>query len=704
MNQKNGQGRAEGHWDRWRLWAVYAIIGLIFGVYSLRLFELQIAQGADFQGQADENRRTEVNIQTQRGIIYDRNGIILAQNVPSYNVNITPAELPGDPTAFGDATALATELDPNVQEVYRKLSELIDVPVSNGEINEETVRVFSPCKTDLGIVQVVFIADTNAPYDPVNIKCGIDEETAMTIRAMSADLPGVGIEVESVRDYPTGSLTATVIGFLGSIPASLEDYYVSKGFVADRDKIGYAGIEATQQDILGGKNGLRVVEVDVSGKELRNLETPIDAVPGNNISLTIDTRLQGIAQEALVGMINFWNVYFNEERSRNGVVIAINPKTGEILAMVSIPTYENDRMTRIIPYDYYQQLQEDPFRPLFNHAISAEHPPGSVYKMPTAVGALNEGVVTPDQLLTDPGKITVIQKGLVNDPGRPIDYVCYEEAGHGEVDWLRGVMYSCDVYFYKIGGGFAGEVETGLNIWRLGEYSRALGYGMRSGIELPGEEDGLIPDPNWKRVNLGETWTTGDTYIASMGQGYILATPLQVLLSASILANNGAYMQPTLIREVYNAEGEVIRPFEPRLKWDVTKDPVISVYDENNLLTGEKKTIESWVVDMAKEGMRLVVTDGTAKFPFADMTIPSAGKTGTAEYCDDRAQAKNLCARGSWPTHSWYFGYAPYDDPEIAVVAFVYNGGEGASVAAPIVRTVMEGYFELKAIDAARGQ
>ena len=310
MNQKNGQGRSEGHWDRWRLWTVYAIIGLIFGVYSLRLFELQIAQGADYHDQADENRRTEVNVQTQRGIIYDRNGIILAQNVPSYNVYIIPAELPGDPSALGDSTALATELDPNVQEVYRRLSELIDMPVSNGEINEETVRVFSPCKTDLGIVQVVFIADTNAPYAPVNIKCGIDEETAMTIRAMAADLPGVGIEVESVRDYPTGSLTATVIGFLGSIPASLEDYYVSKGFVADRDKIGYAGIEATQQDILGGKNGLRVVEVDVSGKELRNLETPIDAVPGNNVSLTIDTRLQGIAQEALVGMINFWNVVF----------------------------------------------------------------------------------------------------------------------------------------------------------------------------------------------------------------------------------------------------------------------------------------------------------------------------------------------------------------------------------------------------------
>jgi penicillin-binding protein 2 len=163
-------------------------------------------------------------------------------------------------------------------------------------------------------------------------------------------------------------------------------------------------------------------------------------------------------------------------------------------------------------------------------------------------------------------------------------------------------------------------------------------------------------------------------------------------------------MQPTLIREVYNAEGEVIRPFEPRLKWDVTKDPLIRVYDENNLLTGEMKTIEPWVIQMAKEGMRLVVTEGTAVDPFLGMAIQTAGKTGTAEYCDDKAQAKNLCVRGSWPTHSWYFGYGPYDDPEIAVVAFVYNGGEGSTVAGAIVRTVLEGYFELKAIDAARGQ
>jgi penicillin-binding protein 2 len=691
--------------QRWRLFVIYALVAVIFGYYALRLFNIQVVKGADYAARADENRTTEISVPTQRGIIYDRNGFILARNVASYNVTITPADLPGDPTVLGNATKLDTDLDPNVQEVYRKLSALIDVPATKGQINDEVVKVFKPCETDLGIAQIVYIADTLGPYNPVRIKCNIDEQTAMTIRTRASDLPGVGIEVEAVRDYPTGSLTATVVGFLGPVPAGQEDYYSEKGLVPGRDKVGYAGIEATMQDILGGQNGKQVVEVDVSGKQLRNLVTPVEPVAGNNIQLTIDTRLQSIAQEALIGEINYWNTYLNQKKSSSGVVIALNPKTGEVLALVSIPTYENNRMARLIPEYYYEQLLSDPFKPLFDHAISAEFPPGSVFKMPTAIGALNERVVTPEQKLNDPGKITVIQKALPNDPGKPIEYVCWKADGHGLMDWIHGVANSCDVYFYKIGGGYAPEGVQGLGIWRLGEYARALGYGARTGIELPGEATGLIPDPDWKRINQGETWTTGDTYIASMGQGLILATPLQVLDSAAILANNGRFMQPTLIHEVLDPEGNVVKPFEPKMKWDITKDPVIQVYDENDLLTGQRKVVEPWVVKMAKDGLRLVVTEGTAKAVWEDSTVQnSAGKTGTAEYCDNIANAKNLCQRGNWPTHSWYFGYAPYDDPEIAVVAFVYNGGEGASVAAPIVREVIEGYFNLKAIDAAKNK
>jgi penicillin-binding protein 2 len=219
---------------------------------------------------------------------------------------------------------------------------------------------------------------------------------------------------------------------------------------------------------------------------------------------------------------------------------------------------------------------------------------------------------------------------------------------------------------------------------------------------MGGEMAGLVPDPTWKRINVGENWSTGDTYIAAMGQGYVLSTPLQVLVSISILANNGVYMQPTLIREVVDEQGNITQPFQPKQVWDITKDPVITVFDQDQFPTEEKKVVQPWVVQLAKQGMRMAVTEGTAERPFAGSTVESAGKTGTAEYCDNIAQSKNLCTPGNWPAHAWYVGYAPYDDPEIAVVAFVYNGGEGASVSAPIVRQVIEAYFELKAIDEAK--
>ena len=202
-----------------------------------------------------------------------------------------------------------------------------------------------------------------------------------------------------MREYPTGELTSEIIGFLGPIPASLEDYYTELGFKAGRDKVGYAGIEYELQDLLGGTNGMRVIEVDVAGKEMRDLAEPIDPVPGNNIRLTIDTRLQTAAKTALKSEIDFWNTYLGRTLSSQGVVIAMNPKTGEILALVSYPTFENNRMAREIPAYYYEQLQADANRPLFNHAISGEYPPGSVYKLAASLGALNEGVVTPDQQL-----------------------------------------------------------------------------------------------------------------------------------------------------------------------------------------------------------------------------------------------------------------------------------------------------------------
>ncbi|MEA4908071.1 MAG: hypothetical protein VB089_10635, partial [Anaerolineaceae bacterium] len=338
----NNHENPQTFFEPWRLYVFFGLMVLIFGFYATRLFTIQVIQGPARLAEAEENRTTIIRTQTQRGIIYDRNGYVLARNIASYNVTITPAYLPTDEGA--------------TQQIYRELSELIDIPVNRGEITDDSVKAFSPCDNDFGITQVVYIGDTNAPYDPVRIKCNIDQTTALIVEEKGNDWPGIGIEIEPVRDYPTGWLTSEIIGFLGPIPASQEPEYIDEGFVPGRDKVGYSGIEYQLQDVLSGTNGTRTVEVDIAGQELRDLEPPVEPVPGNNVRLTIDTRLQTAAKNALIGEMEGWNEYLNEQRYTNGVAIAMNPKTGEILALVSYPTYENNRMARIIPAYYYEQL------------------------------------------------------------------------------------------------------------------------------------------------------------------------------------------------------------------------------------------------------------------------------------------------------------------------------------------------------------
>ena len=676
----------------WRILAMVIFIGGIFGVYIIQLFNYQIIQGNEWSAEAEENRISEISLPTLRGVIFDYNGIVLARNVASYNAIILPAQLPDDPG--------------EIQEIFRDLAQTLNIPINLGEITTETP--FVPCLSEHGIAQIVLYGQTSAPYEPVKIKCNIDETTAMIIKERSVDWPGVDIEVEPIRDYPTGSITAGIIGFLGPISAANEDYYLERGFVANRDKTGYAGIERSFENILAGKPGKRVVEVDVAGQIIRDIRPQIPSIPGQNIYLTIDTRLQQAAEAVLLGEIESWNLYYGEIRITSGVTIAINPQTGEILAMVSYPTYENNRMARVIPSYYYQQLLEDVRNPLLNHAVGAELPAGSVFKLSTAVGALNEGVVEPDQIIETPGEILITEKYTPNDPGYQRAFVDWNRAGFGQLDFLGGISNSSNVYFYKLGGGYKDEVPDGLGICRLGTYARALGYGDYPGTELPEETNGQIPSPEWKRLTYGENWALGDTYIASVGQGFVIATPLQVLMSAATIANDGKLMRPTLIHHITDADGNIIQPFEPDMKWDITQDAVIDIFDEPTStgsceakLTAEKKSVEPWVVSKVQEGMRLAVTTGTLADEFENVITPAAGKTGTAEYCDEYANAKNLCKPGNWPTHAWTVSYAPFENPEIAVVAFVYNGGEGASVAGPIVRRVLEAYFEIQSIDAA---
>jgi penicillin-binding protein 2 len=746
-------GRESGL-DPRRLATILGLILVVLFALLARLLSLQVVGSQEWIDLAVENYTRNISSAAARGIIYDRNGFILARNVASYNLTITPADLPDD--------------DADIQRIFRAVSAITGIPVNRGTLDE--AKLFGPCVEGPGIAQLVELGDSLAPYSPVSIKCNIGEEAARTVQERTMDWPGVAVEISPIRDYPTGALTANLIGYEGPIPALLEQEYRARGFIPNRDKVGYAGVELSLQEILTGKNGTRVVQVDVAGKELRNLEPPVAAVPGYNVTLTIDTRLQAAAEAALRQEIDFWNRWFygnsGQQRISSGVVIAMNPRTGEILAMVSFPTYENNRMARLIPSYYYDQLSKDPRNPLLNNAIQSEYPPGSVFKLSAATGALNEGVIPgPNFVIYAPGELQLCEQFRPNEPCGPtntrpfVDWIFdTRPEGFGNIDYFHCIAFSSNVCFYKLGGGFEDEIPNGgLGIFRLGEYARALGYGARSGIELPGEARGLIPDPRWKRINQGENWSTGDTYIATVGQGYVLATPLQVLLSGATMANNGKLMQPTIVRQVTDSDGKPqtvwfspsdftlwmplgeaggkgatgaawvnladgataaelpkgsyqISPFVPNMKWNITTDPRIGTYTceaGNCLPTGQTKTVDPEVVKNVRTGMRLAVTEtgGTLRKVFNEeypLPIAVAGKTGTAEYCDDVALKANRCQFGSWPTHSWTLAFAPYEDPEVVIMAFEYNGGEGASVAAPVVGRLMQAYFDLKAIDLAR--
>jgi len=754
-------------YEPWRALIFYLVLALGFGALILRLFAFQILEFGTWKARADENRTRTLNPQPSRGIIYDRRGFILARNVASFNIIITPAGLPDDPA--------------DIQEIYRQLSELTGIPVNSGTV--EDAKKVSECVTGPGIAQWVELGDSLAPYTPVRIDCNVSEELARVIGEKAVDWPGVGVETQPIRDYPTGSLTSDVIGFLGPIPAADEAFYTVRGFLPNRDKVGYSGVEAYFNDLLSGTPGKSVVEVDVAGQVLRNLEPPIKPEHGDNLVLTIDTRLQRVAEAALIGDIASWNTKAGRVLISSGAVIAMNPKTGEILAMVSYPTFENNRMARFIPSYYYNQLIQDPRKPLLNHAISAEYPPGSVFKLATAIGVLNEGIVTPSTVLETPGELVVTESFSPNGLKTERHYRdwIYDQnpGGFGHLNFFQCIAYSSDVCFYKLGGGYKNEVPEGLDIDRMTQYARALGYGQKSRVELLGEAAGLVPIdfPQWKRINQGENWSTGDTYISTIGQGNIGATPLQVLMSAATIANNGKMMQPTLIKEITDSNGKTIivrrdiagnlyqpcsvtdqngkpvsgwcdteyfenkivynfcqqknandelvsgwcgkdgegnpvfqegnwqlSPFQGHIKWDLTVDKKVESYQcEATYCTDDdfKKTIELSAFKSVQQGMRLAVSDpqGTLHNYFENMPVVVAGKTGTAEYCDDVARLANRCQFGQWPAHAWTVAYAPYDDPEIAVVAFAYNGNEGSTVAAPIIEKIVKAYFCLKSID-----
>ncbi|GBL37345.1 penicillin-binding protein 2 [Anaerolineaceae bacterium] len=664
-----------------RIWSFYVVIALALLGAAYQLVRLQITGFDAFAERALDNRQQRLTLPAPRGVVYDRNGVLLAQNVPAISVSITPALLPED------AGRLA--------ELYARLSELTGVPISTPPLDagNATGNRIGDDSPSPGIQELVFLQETNAPYRPVVIAPDLSREKALVLGAELRSLPGVQLEVRALRDYPTGALTAHVVGYMGPITEDQSDYYVNLGFDPARDRIGYAGIENRMQDVMAGRNGYKEVEVDVAGRELRTLGEGQAPVPGQSVVLTIDVRLQAAAEAALANRMKIENQIAQADTNplrppqpvTNGVAIAINPQTGEVLAMVSLPTYDNAMFSRFIPAAYYQEMADHPYKPLFNNAISGEYPPGSVFKVAVAAGALQEGVVTADQVIFDPGEIIITNRYFPNDPGKTRRVVCYNRAGHGDVNFIRGIAVSCDVYFYALGGGYeAGGVQDGgLGIDRLHNYATMLGFDQLTGIELPGERKGLMPTRDWKRLNIGENWSTGDTYIASIGQGYVLSTPLQVLMAYTPFINRDGYVRkPTLIREVRDGEGNVLR--------------TASVQNQS------QTALTPYVIEQVSLGLRQVMIDGTGK-KLAVEGINLAGKSGTAEYCDNVAQAADRCQYGSWPAHAWMVAYAPYEKPEIAVVVFVYSGEEGSTVAGPVAQEIIDAYFALKGMSPAAG-
>jgi penicillin-binding protein 2 len=610
--------------------------------------------------------------------MYDRNETQLVRNRSVFNVTLIPAFLPDDETARA--------------QVFVRLSELLDIPITTarGPGDAKALREPGPFRASRdeppwqrqsgdglggpgapspkGIRDMVDAVDLIAPYRPITLKKDVDPTTVSLLEEESIHLPGVLVEIVAVRDYLNGELNSQVIGYTGPIPEAEVKEFEAKGY-APNDWVGLTGLELEYEEVLHGTKGLEVIEVDVSGRKIRTVSDPIPAKTGHNLRLTIDLDLQEAVTEALDQGIR-------ETPRRAGVAIAMDPRNGQILAMVSLPAYDNNLFAGGISARDYIALSRDKRRPLVNHAISGLYPPGSTYKIIPATGALQDGVITPDTIFIDQGVLWLPNKYFPDDPKLAQPFYCWYREGHGRVNFIVGIAESCDVYFYQIAGGYEPAGFEGLGLDRLVYYSELFGLGSPSGIDLPGEAAGLVPTVKWKRYNYAETWVTGDTYNMGIGQGFVLATPLQILNATAAIANGGLLYRPYLVQEVLDAEGNVVETHQP----EVIRDLLDQVAPEN--LAQVQLVLES------------VVAWGTGK-ELDVPGVPAAGKTGTAEFCDSYPSCIDRNGRVR-TSHAWFTAYAPARDPEIAVIVFVYGGGEGSTVALPIAGEILRYYFGLE--------
>ncbi len=661
-----------------RLVIFRGLVVLAFVFLALQTWHLQVTQGEEYRLLADQNRFRAVTLDAPRGVMYDRNGVQLVRNRPTFNVTIIPAFLPDDETARA--------------RLFARLSELLAMPITTVRGPGDAMALREPgpfqsrrggspwerqagdglggrgAPTPKGIRDMVDAVSLLAPYQSITLKKDVDPAAVALLEEESLHLPGVLVETVPVRDYLTGDLTAQILGYTGPIPESLVEEFKAKGYDPN-DQVGLTGLELEYEDLLHGVKGMENIEIDVSGRKVRTIGDPVPARAGHNLKLTLDRDLQQAVTEALArGM--------RSTPQQAGVAIVMDPRNGQILAMVSLPTYDNNLFAGGISVGDYIALSRDKRRPLVDHAIAGLYPPGSAYKIIPATGALQDGVVTPDTIIVDPGVLWLPNKYFPDDPKLAQPFYCWYREGHGRVNFIRGLAESCDVYFYMIAGGYEPSGFQGLGLERLVYYSELSGLGSPTGIDLPGELAGLVPTAKWKRLNYAEMWVTGDTYNMGIGQGFILVTPLQMLNATAAIANGGLLYRPYLVQEVLDADGNVIERRQPEVIRDL------------------RNTIDPQNLAEVQLGLETVIASGTGK----ELNVPGvqvAAKTGTAEFCDSYPSCLDRDGRVR-TSHAWFTAYAPARNPEIAVVVFVYGGGEGSKVALPIAGDILRYYFGLE--------
>ncbi|MCH6555739.1 MAG: penicillin-binding protein 2 [Chloroflexi bacterium] len=593
--------------------ALRVLVILLFGTLIVQLVRLQVINGDDYAHRAEINALREVQIPAARGIILDQDGRPLVRNAARYSAAVLPGDLP----------------DRGEVSVYSQLERVTGVPMD--EIERKVLA---------GI-------EANGAFDPVIIKPDIDEETALTLRELEPVVPGLKLLVEPTREYLAGPYLSHVLGYVGPISQDEYEELRDQGYLI-QDYTGKSGVELTYESVLRGRPGKKLIEVDALGRELKVISErrPLD---GSNLVLTIDLDLQKMVQDTLQE--------FTAEGD-NAAAIVMDIDSGDILAMVSLPGFDNNAFSGPLSDDDLAAIVEAPGKPLVNHALAERYPPGSTFKTIVGAAALQEGIAYTGTTITSRGYITVENE---YDPNVVTPF--YDWSALGTLDFYDGIAMSSNVYFYYLAGGKADEGFPGLGEARIAKYARAFGLGAPTGIDLPVESAGLVPDAQWKEETFGDPWFLGDTYNFGIGQGYLSATPMQIITAVSAIGNGGKVVRPHLLREVQDSHGNVLQRFEKSVRGIVPVEPEY--------------------LQIVKEAMRQSVTRGVAQ----NAAVPDlevAGKTGTAEFGPARL--------GSQETHGWFVGFAPYDEPEVAVVVF-FQRGSGGSDAAPAGSKILDYYF-----------